>query len=264
MPVPPTTPDPAPGIVARLRSAGCVFAEEEARVLTGAAATPDELEGMVQRRVQGEPLEVIVGWADFCGLRVAVEPGVFVPRQRSEFLVVTAADLAHAGSVVVDMCCGTGALGVALAAAVGRVELYAADIAAEAVRCARRNVAAVGGQVFHGDLYEALPAGLHGRVDLLLANAPYVPTWEIGLMPPEARLHEPHIALDGGPDGVDVHRRVAEGARDWLAPGGHLLIETSERQAAQTVGAAEVQGLLTSVVCSEEFSCTVVVATVPC
>ncbi len=139
------------------------------------------------------------------------------------------------GRVVLDLCCGTGAVGAAIHAAVGGVELYASDIEPAAVRCARRNVEPLGGQVFEGDLFDALPASLRGRVDLLVVNAPYVPTEAIALMPPEAREHEPHITLDGGADGVDVQRRVAAGAAEWLAPGGHLLIETSREQASRTV-----------------------------
>ena len=85
--------------------------------------------------------------------------------------------------------------------------------------------------MFEGDLFGALPAGLRGRVDVLIANAPYVPTAEIANMPPEAREHEPLVALDGGADGLDVQRRITACARDWLTPGGSLLIETSVRQA---------------------------------
>ena len=176
----------------------------------------------------------------FCGLRIAVDPGVFVPRRRTEFLVHQATALAQqaqAGAVppppmvIVDLCCGSGAVGAALAAALEHVDLYAADLEPAAVLCARRNVAAAGGQVFQGDLYEPLPTTLLGRVDLLVANAPYVPTGAMALLPPEARLHEPRLALDGGGDGLDIARRVVEAAPLWLAPGGCLLIETSERQA---------------------------------
>ncbi|MER6045258.1 putative protein N(5)-glutamine methyltransferase, partial [Streptomyces sp. NPDC001856] len=103
-------------VVLALRAAGCVFAEDEAELILEAARTPDELTAMVERRAAGRPLEVVVGWADFHGRRVIVEPGVFVPRRRTEFLVDRA--LAHAphARVVVDLCCGTGAVGAALAA----------------------------------------------------------------------------------------------------------------------------------------------------
>jgi release factor glutamine methyltransferase len=107
-------------VIIRLRAAGCVFAEDEARLLISAARTPAELDAMVARRTAGLPLEQVLGWAEFCGLRIAVAPGVFVPRRRTEFLVRQAAELARPGAVIVDLCCGAGAIGAALAAAVPR------------------------------------------------------------------------------------------------------------------------------------------------
>ena len=105
----------------------------------------------------------------------------------------------------------------------------------------------------------ALPDGLRGRVDLLLANAPYVPTGSLPLLPPEARDHEPRAALDGGTDGLDVQRRAIAGAPHWLAPGGRLLVETSTRQAARTVEAVEGRGLSARVAECEELDATVVI-----
>jgi release factor glutamine methyltransferase len=214
---------------------------------------------MVERRACGLPLEHVLGWAEFRGLRIAVTPGVFVPRKRTEFLAGQAIALARPGDVVVDLCCGAGAIGAALAAAVDRAEVYAADIDHAAVRCARRNIP--GGHVYQGDLYDPLPEGLRGRVAVLTANVPYVPTGEIGFLPPEARAHEPLAALDGGPDGLDVLRRVAAGAPGWLRPGGHLLIETSERQAQAAAAAFAASGLTTRVARSAEEYATVIVGT---
>jgi len=259
--------------VTRLRAAGCVFAEDEARLLISAARTPAGLAEMVNRRAAGQPLEHVLGWAEFCGLRIAVDPGVFIPRRRTEFLVRRAAALARRAAgpdhgraravVVVDLCCGSGAVGAALAASLGRVELHAADIDPAAVRCARRNVAAAGGQVYQGDLYGPLPARLRGRVDILAANVPYVPSGEVGLLPPEARAHEPRVALDGGADGLDVLRRVAAAAPLWLAPGGHLLAETSERQAPRAAEAVGRDGLIPRVAHSARLNATVVIGTRP-
>ena len=248
-------------IVARLRAAGCVYAEAEAELLISAAATSADLADMVDRRVAGLPLEHVVGWAEFCGLRIAVSPGVFVPRRRSEFLVGQAVAVAARDrtSVVLDLCCGSGAVGVAVATALGGAELHASDIEPVAVACASANVAAVGGTAYEGDLYDALPSALRGRVDLVVVNAPYVPTSEIGLMPAEARLHEPRVALDGGPDGVAIHRRVAAQSPGWLAPDGRLLIETSERQAPLTEAAMTSAGLTTTVVTDHEIDATIVV-----
>src|SRR5208283_3632192 len=297
----------------RLRAAGCVFAEDEARLLMSTARTPDELDAMVDRRVAGLPLEQVLGWAEFCGLRITVAPGVFVPRRRTEFLVRQATllirgddppgppaapvsvspggthppgpplggthslgpplgrahrpsrsprpgeGMAWPGVLIVDLCCGAGAIGAALAATVDRAEVHAADIDPAAVRCARRNLPAPRGHVYQGDLYESLPAALRGRAGVLVANVPYVPTEEIGFLPPEARAHEPRVALDGGADGLDMLRRVAAGASEWLRPGGHLLIETSEPQAPSAQAAFVASGLSAWVASSDDLDATVVI-----
>ena len=227
-------------LVARLRAAGCVFAEEEAALLV----EPGADEAAVARRVAGEPLEHVLGWAAFRGLRVAVAPGVFVPRHRSELLVDLAVARSAPGAVVVDLCCGTGALGAAVAAEVGGIELHAADLDPAAVACARRTVP---GRVHEGDLDAALPADLRGRIDVLLASPPYVPTAEIAAMPPEAREHEPHRTLDGGADGLDLARRIAVLAPGWLAPGGVLLVECATHQAPDLAATVRAAGLAATV-----------------
>ncbi|NUR90666.1 MAG: putative protein N(5)-glutamine methyltransferase [Nonomuraea sp.] len=238
-------------IVARLRQAGCVFAEEEAELLIATADGPEALDAMVARRVDGYPLEQVLGWAEFCGLRVTLRPGVFVPRRRSEFLVEQA--VARGGSVVVDLCCGSGAIGLAIATALPGAELHAADLDPLAVACARDNLP--GGHVHQGDLFDALPAALVGRVELLVVSPPYVPTGAIALLPAEAREHEPRVALDGGADGLDLVRRVAARADRWLAPGGWLLVETSERQAET---ARQILGGQAEVLVDDERDATVV------
>ncbi len=269
-------------IVARLRAAGCVFAEDEARLLLEACAeeagaeegaaeeagaeegarSPTALEELVRRRVAGEPLEHLLGWAEFDGLRIAVGPGVFVPRRRTAFLVACAMPFVRPGAVVVDLCCGTGAVGAALLARSAEpLELWASDLDPAAVASARQNLGEA--RVREGDLFDPLPSGLAGRVDVLVVNAPYVPTDAIRTMPPEARLHEAHVALDGGADGLDLHRRIAREAPRWLAPGAHLLIETSRRQAPQTAGLLAAAGLATRIRRSAAFDATVVVAERP-
>ena len=265
----PPAAHPDPALVARLRAAGCVFAEEEASLLaTAVEGTPDaaaDLERLVVRRVAGEPLEQVLGWAEFAGLRILLEPGVFVPRRRTELLAAEATRLARAVAddgrvpVVVDLCCGAGAIGAAVAAAVGRIELVAADVDPAAVVAARRNLEPLGARVVAGDLFDALPDDIRGRVDVLAVNAPYVPSAEIAMMPPEARDHEARVALDGGADGLDVHRRVAASAADWLAPGGHLLIETSRGQSPVTAELVIAGGLDARIVRDDELAATVVI-----
>jgi putative protein-(glutamine-N5) methyltransferase len=248
-----------PAVVARLRAAGCVFAEDEARLLAAAAGSQAELDALVERRASGQPLELVVGWAEFRGLRIFVDPGVFVPRRRSEFLVETAISLARGPDpVIVDLCCGTGALGLAVAVGLGGAELHAADIDAAAVACARRNVEPAGGHVYQGDLFGPLPRALRGRVGILICNAPYVPSQEVAFLPPEARDYEPRGALDGGADGLAVLRRVAAEAPAWLAPGGTLLVETSDQQATAMTRVMTAAGLTAQVRDCAESGATVV------
>jgi release factor glutamine methyltransferase len=249
-------PDP---LVAALRTAGCVYAEEEAALLRSVAGSPAVLTAMLARRVGGEPLEQVVGFAELDGVRVAVAPGVFVPRRRSLALVRLAVAGLRAGDLVVDLCCGTGALGALVLRDVPGAEVWAADLDPAAVACARRNLPP--GRVLEGDLFAALPLGLRGRVGALLCNAPYVPTAEIAAMPTEARDHEHRVALDGGADGLDLHRRVLAEAPAWLAPGGRVLVETSRRQARATQALASAAGLRAEVVRDEEVDGTVVVGT---
>ncbi len=325
-------------IISRLRAAGCVFAEDEAALLLSEETDAAALEHMVLRRELGDPLEIILGWAEFRGLRIAVDRGVFVPRRRTEFLVdVAVAALRrttphpgalrpgavrpatlHPGAVVLDLCCGSGAVAAAIEAEVGNVvgaedgadvndvdgaevdgvevdvedgadvatgpeiqadhvlapeaalaleaeptsqagralRVWAADVDPAAVRCARRNIR---GTVIESDLFARMPPPLRGRIDLIVANAPYVPTDDIGMMPPEARLHEPMIALDGGADGVDLQRRVISEAVPWLRPSGILVIETGRRQVPLTVAAFAKETWTTRVVTSDDLDATVVI-----
>ena len=210
----------------RLRAAGCVFAEDEAELLL-TTATPDKLEQMVQQRTSGVPLEQVLGWAEFGGLRVEMAPGVFVPRRRTELLLRHALMLAPPQPVVVELCCGSAALALALAWTLPQVELYAADIDPVAVQCARQNLAGLPGfaSVLQGDLYEPLPHSLAGRVDLLPRECSICADRWIRLMPPEARLYEPRVALDGGADGLDVVQRIIARSRTlarsgWTTAGG--------------------------------------------
>lgn len=257
-----------------MRAAGCVFAEDEARLLL-AAASGTALDALVDRRVAGEPLEHLLGWAAFDGLRVAVTPGVFVPRRRSELLVESVVQLISArpdpgsehkstglpSARVLDLCCGSGAVGAAVLSRLPGVEVWASDVDPVAVACARRNLDP--DRVVEGDLYDGLPRGLRRSFDVVVVNAPYVPTDAIPGMPPEARDHEPRHALDGGHDGVDLHRRVAAGVGDWLRPGGHLVVETSRGQSGLTVAACEAAGLAAYVVRDGERDATAVVGSPP-
>ncbi|WP_043669300.1 putative protein N(5)-glutamine methyltransferase [Clavibacter michiganensis] len=249
-------------LVGRLRAAGCVFAEEEAELLlaaaadrhpsgegTGAgeavaAARAAELEDMASARVAGEPLETVLGWVAFAGRRIVVRRGVFVPRRRTERLACAAVREARAvaGPLVVDLCCGSGAIGAVVADEVPGAVVHAADVDPVAVACAARNLVPRGAMVHRGDLLDALPDDLRGRIDVLVANVPYVPRAGLAFMPPEARLHEPEATRDGGIDGLDVLRRVARGSGPWLAPGGLLLFEVAAAQIDSALGALAAAG----------------------
>lgn len=256
-------------LVERLRAAGCVFAEDEAALLRAEAPDHAVLEDWVRRREAGAPLETLVGWAEFDGHRVAVAPGVFVPRTRTVLLVHEA--VAHLSGlpdrpgpdeprVVVDLCCGTGAVGLAVLARVPGTVLHAVDLDPAAVVCARTNLAPLGATVHEGDLDGPLPAELRGRVDVLVANAPYVPTEAIADMPPEARDHEARVALDGGSDGLDVLRRVLALAPGWLAPDGVVVVEVGRPQVATLTASARRAGLVPRIVQDPDLGATALVA----
>jgi release factor glutamine methyltransferase len=243
-------------LVRRLRAAGCVFAEEEAALLLAEAsarhpssdaadARDAAREEMTAARVAGEPLETVLGWVAFAGRRIVVRPGVFVPRRRTERLARAAVAEARAVAdpLVVDLCCGSGAIGAVVADEVPGAVVHAADLDPVAVACAAENLGPRGAATHRGDLLEALPGHLRGRIHVLVANVPYVPRAGLALMPPEARLHEPESTRDGGEDGLDVLKRVAREGAAWLAPGGLVLMEVAEGQAAGALDALAAAGL---------------------
>jgi release factor glutamine methyltransferase len=216
---------------------------------------------MVARRVAGEPLQYVIGWAPFGPLRLAVGPGVFVPRPETEGLADRAATRLRSrpgpaeGSgepqggapvrrVAVDVCTGSGAIACFLAAEVPGARVLATELDPGALAWARRNADRYGVELLAGDLDEPLPAALAGRVDVLCANVPYVPSGAIATLPTDVRDHEPRLALDGGPDGLDVLRRLVARAGHWLAPGGGLLCEIGEDQAETGVALLTAAGLV--------------------
>ncbi|HET6875396.1 MAG TPA: HemK/PrmC family methyltransferase [Acidimicrobiales bacterium] len=208
-------------LVEILASAGCVAPDEEAAELIRAARDPDHLASMVERRTRGEPLAWITGEIVFAGNRVTIAPGVYVPRQQTELLVgVALGFLGHQGCAV-DLCTGSGAVAVALAAARPAARVLAVDVDPAAWACACAN----GIDAHCGDLDAALPAGLTGAVDLVTAVPPYVPSDQLQYLPRDVLAYEPVGALDGGPAGTAVLERVVAAAARLLRPGGHLVVE---------------------------------------
>jgi release factor glutamine methyltransferase len=218
-------------LAARLRAAGCVFAEEEAAVLRDAAQDTAELACLTDRRLAGEPLEHVVGRVGFGGQVLSVGPAVFVPRQRTLLLAGLAADAARPrpAPVVVEVCAGVAPVAAVVAAALPGAQVHAADVDDRALAHAARNLPADAG-VHAGHLLDALPDRLRGRVSVLAAVAPYVPAGRAGELPREARDHEPAAALYGGPDGLDLVRELVDTAAPWLAPDGVVLLELARSQ----------------------------------
>lgn len=248
-------------VVAQLKQAGCVFAEEEAAILFETAPDTDALKALVARRVSGEPLEHVVGWARFAGIRVPVGPGVFVPRRRTELVARIAQRLAPASGTVVDLCCGAGPIAIALATWRDDLTVIAADIDPLAVDLARQGLEPLGGMAVVSDMGAGLPPELAGRVDVVASCPPYVPSQQINLMPHEAREWEPRKALDGGEDGTRMQARVFEAAKALLATGGSCVVETSEHLVDATVAAATHAGFAASVEDDESLGAVAVIGT---
>ncbi|MGH9046494.1 MAG: N5-glutamine methyltransferase family protein [Acidimicrobiales bacterium] len=223
----------------RLAAAGCVAPLEEADELIAAA---DEGAGpiheLVRRRVAGEPLAWVTGSTRFAGQRVLVRPGVYVPRWQSEPLARRAGELLPVHGVAVDLCTGTGAVALTMMRLRPSALVLATDLDPTAVRCALDN----GVDARLGDLAAPLPRSVTGRCDVVTAVAPYVPGPSIAFLPRDVREHEPMGALDGGPDGTVVLRRVLSAASTLLHPGGRLLVELGGTQDKLLEGALESAG----------------------
>jgi len=209
-------------LAARLAGAGFVAVDEEAAELVAASGGRRHvLDEMVERRLAGEPLAWITGRTRFCGHEVAVHPGVYVPRWHSEPLAGRAAARLPANGVAVDLCTGAGAVALTMARGRPSARVLGTDIDPRAVACARAN----GVDAFPGDLFDPLPVDLRGRVDVVVAVVPYVPTPALAVLPRDTLAFESPLAYDGGRDGTDVLRRVVAESPRFLRPGGALLLE---------------------------------------
>lgn len=250
-----TSPEEPDGLVAALRRAGCVFAEEEAAVLRESAGTAAELERLVEARAEGAPLEQLVGWVDLGGLRLRVGPGVFVPRQRTRLLTEVAiaavesaeTDSAQGASppVFVEAFAGVSPVAAAVRAAHPATEVHVTDHDESALRYARMNLGDTAG-VHPGSVLRALPDRLRERVSVIAAVPPYVPDGEAGLLPHEARDFEPPAALFGGSDGLDAARSLIHEAPQWLALRGRVVVEMHAAQARDAARLAEHHGFTTT------------------
>ena len=231
-------------VAATLADAGFLAPQEEARaILTAVDGGRGSLDDLVRRRVSGEPLAWVIGRIRFLDSEIRVDHGVFVPRAQTEGLAGRAIELLPDQGVAVDLCTGCGAIAVALRDARPRARIVATDLDERAVANARSNDV----DVRLGDLDAPLPDELRGRVDVITAVTPYVPTQELHLLPRDVLEHEPRSALDGGPAGTELALRVVALAPRWLQTGGALLLEIGGEQAG-SVDAAMVDAGLADVV----------------
>jgi len=215
--------------------------EVQAKAITGASLDEGQRDAFLaalERRAAREPLQHITGLAAFRSLELEVGPGVFIPRPETESVAQLAIDsllaVASPEPVAVDLCTGSGALALALASEVPHAAVHAVELSPEAFAWAERNVRRVGAtnlRLVLGDLADALPE-LDGRVDVVVSNPPYIPADAIP-RDLEVRLHDPALALYGGPDGLDVVRVLSRRALALLRPGGALVIEHGELQGAE-------------------------------
>jgi len=211
-----------------LARAGCISPVEEADALFDAAGNdPTALVSMLERRIRGEPLPWITGSIRFCGLKVRVAPGVYVPRWQTEPLARLAASFLPPDGVAVDLCTGAGAVAMVLASAAPDAQVFATDVDPVAVACARTNDV----DALEGVLDEPLPEAIEGVVDVLTAVPPYVPSGELRFLPRDVQDHEPTAALDGGVDGTDVLAEIVRRSPRWLRPGGSIVLELGGDQA---------------------------------
>jgi release factor glutamine methyltransferase len=225
---------PVAELTALLAQAGFVAALDEAEeLLRHAAGDVGRLETSVARRLSGEPLAWITGRADFCGLEVLVEPGVYVPRWQSEELARRAVDHLPADGVAIDLCTGSGAIAMVMMAARPDARVVASDVDERSVQCALGN----GVEAYCGDLFDPLPdlrgtlRSAAGEVDVVVAVVPYVPTHALTLLPRDTMTFESPVSYDGGADGTDVLRRVIVESPRVLRPGGALILELGGEQA---------------------------------
>ncbi len=257
MTVPPSD-DP---VVAALRSAGCVFAEDEAAILRESALNEEHLGELVRRRVSGEPLEPLVGWVGFMGHRLSLAPGVFVPRQRTRLLAVaavTAVRRVRGRPLFVEAFAGVAPVAVAVHAAIPDAEIHVTDIDERALAHARHQLPAADG-VHAGSVLDGLPGEIRGRIDVIAAVPPYVPDGEAEFLPREARDFEPASALFGGVDGLDPVRALSASAPAWLRPHGRVLVEMNHVQCDDAAAHAERHGFRARVIHSDDGQTAVLV-----
>lgn len=237
------------GLTDLLSREGFLAADEEADALVArAGGDAASLQALVDRRLTGEPLAWIIGHTAFCDLTVRVDPGVYVPRWLSEPLARRAAARLPDNGIAVDLCTGSGAIAMTMAAAHAGARVVACDVDESAIACAIAN----GVEAYRGDLFASLPAALQGQVDVVAGVVPYVPTPELPLLQRDTFTFEGTLAYDGGVDGAAILRRVLEESPGWLRTGGALLLELGGDQAELLAGDLAHLGFVDVIVLADE------------
>lgn len=256
-------------VVVRLRDAGVPSPEVDARWLVEAVTGCDprrdaqaplagdderELARLVDRRCAREPLQLVIGTTAFHDIELRCRPGVFIPRPETEVLAGIALDLVRGrgSAIVLEPCCGTGAIGLTIASGTDRAVVTIADRSEAAVVLAEENRERLESAgrlrspvvVRRGPLMDPFDPALRGHVDVLVANPPYLPLADLPSMEPEVAAHDPHDALFGGPDGHEVVDALLSAASDWLAPGGTVVLEIDARRSASALVRAREEGLV--------------------
>lgn len=217
-----------------------VLPPHELRRLGRVAPNEDRLALLVQRRLEGEPLQYLEGTVQFGPIELKTDRRALIPRPETEQLwdmAVAALGEAGPGTVIVDLCTGSGNLALSLERAFPQARIFATDVSEDALELGRENAGELGSAVtfLQGDLFDPLPNEIKGRVDLLVANPPYVSEDEFPGLPTDVRDHEPRRALVAGPIGDEVLARIADEAYWWLAVGGWVFCEIAEQRAERSL-----------------------------
>lgn len=244
-----SVPGDAQALTDLLSREGFLAAKEEAvALLARAGGDTAVLQALVDRRLTGEPLAWIIGDATFCDLTVRVDPGVYVPRWLSEPLARHAAARLPEDGIAVDLCTGSGAIAMTLAAARPGARVVASDVDERSIACALTN----GVDAYIGDLFAPLPPAIQGHVDVVVGVVPYVPTPELPLLQRDTFTFEGTLAYDGGVDGTAILRRVLDESPRWLRTGGALLLELGGVQADLLAGDLARLGYADVIVLADE------------
>lgn len=219
-----------------------------------------EIEAILQRRSKREPLQYILGYTEFYGLKIEVGPGVLIPRPETELLVeetvkrISNFDFRIANLKILDLCTGSGCIALAIASAIPAIKVYGIDNSSESIKYALKNAKINNIQnvtFFKGNLFESI--GKDFKFDLIVSNPPYIKKSDLSNLQPEVKDWEPLNALDGGNDGLDYYRIIISEAKDYLRENGYIILEIGMGQAESIRRIAEIAGF-TNITLIKDYS----------